>query len=450
MLDEPQNGSEKLFDQFKDLIHQAASCKVCITLDWLSVYFVDKLGLVPEAVGIDDVKQITETISIRFFGKGTEHYKYTWHVLKNGEFLATILSHTRNEKFVKKGVIKIDFKNHLLYTASLWPLYYELIDVFKLEYKNIGRVDIAIDGLNYVMDFMNLYVKQEPDKKVMEMCYEGLRKVMKAKKGTINKPVEMKGGRARLNCKVLDRKSMKYQNFGLGVSSARKSISMYNKSLDIVKSGKTYIQDFWIANGVCTTVLPISALQPIYKDREDKIYLDGFENIYRFEVRLKGEMISQIKDFKVEWLKDKDWLMSIVKRMNQNYFEFVYYTFSDISKCKPVDLMPYEMYDTKNVDLNEAKPKDDFYKTKLSLKKNVRQLYLGNLQAGDYGVAQMLMFDISNFELEMWFNNHLPDWIKEYDAIQPDKDYCADVGNYLTDIGNKLLNKEITGLIIAA
>lgn len=449
MLDDPQNGSEKLFNQFQEIISRSADCKVCITLDWLSVLFVDKTGLVPEAEGKEDSRAITETITLKYWGKGNEHYKYIWNVLKDGEHLATILSHTRNEKFVKKGAIKIDFKNHLLYTSSLWPLYDELIKVFKLDYKNIGRVDIAIDGLNYVMQFVNLYVKQEPDRKVMEMCEENGIKATKAKKGTINKPIEMKGGRPMFHSKVLDRKTMQYQNFALG--SGRKSITMYNKSLDIVKKQKIYIQDYWLANGICKEALPIKQLGELYKDTDNtKTYLDGYENIYRFEVRLKGEMISQIKDFSVDWLKDKDWLMSIVKRMNENYFEFVYYTFFDISKCKGVDLMPYDLYDIKNIILNKAKPTDDLYKTKLSIKKNVRQLYLHNLVAGDYGVMQMIAFDVSNFQLENWFANKLLEWTKEYEAIQPDAEYAIDVGNFLTDISNKLLNKEIIGTLIMA
>ena len=90
--------------------------------------------------------------------------------------------------------------------------------------------------------------------------------------------------------------------------------------------------------------------------------------------------------------------MSIVKRMNENFFEFVWYTNENLARCQQIDIMPYNLFDIKNIDLIDAKPIEDLYKTKLSIKKNVRQLYLGNLSLHDSMVKDMIMFDIGNFE----------------------------------------------------
>ena len=294
MIDEPQKATVELFDKFKAINENANSCKVCINLDWLSVSFRDENDKIPAPNCEDEIIQFSPTITLKNYGKGNEHYKHCWHVLYKGEHLATIMCHTRNQKFVPLRVLKIDFKNHLLYTSSLWPLYDELVLLFNLQYKNVSRVDIAIDGLNYLMDFINLYVKQVKGKKAVEMK-----------------------GRARLNCKVFDRRLTDYQNFNIG--TGRKVVTMYNKSLDIVKTGKDYIQQMWLNNGICKQLLPLDILAKAIND--DKIYLDGFENIYRFEVRLKSDMIKSIVGFEISWLKNPDMLMSMVKRMNESFFD---------------------------------------------------------------------------------------------------------------------------------
>lgn len=407
MLEDKQQASELLFNKFNEITSKANICKVCINLDWLSVSFRDENDQIPEPQDEDQILQVSPTITLKNYGKGNQYYKHCWHVLYNGEHLATIMCHTRNQKFVPLRVLKVDFKNHLLYTSSLWPLYDELVSLFNLQYKNVSRVDIAIDGLNYLMEFINLYVKQVKGKKAVEMK-----------------------GRSRLNCKVFDRKLTDYQNFNVGTGD--KYVTMYNKSLDIVKTGKDYIQLMWLKNGITKEMLPLEVLAKTLND--EKIYLDGYENIYRFEVRLKGEMIKKIQGFNINWLKDPNMLMSIVKRMNESFFEFVWYTRSDTSKCKEIDVMPYNLYTLKNIDLIQAKPKDDLYKTKLSIKKNVRQLFLKNLSPDDYAVTEMLLFDVGNFELEKWYADRIDEWVKDFSAIQPDKAYAELVQHFVKGI----------------
>lgn len=422
-----QKAPEKLFDNFKEIIKDGKTCKVCVNLDWLSVMFLDVLDTIKEVVPGSETVFISNTISIRFYGKGTEHYKYIWDVLYNGEFVANILSHTRNEKFVKKGVVKVDFKNFLLYTSSLWPIYNDIVNTFKLKYKNISRVDICVDGLTYLMKFLNVYVKQEYGEKAIEIK-----------------------GKSKVNFKMFDKKTTMFQAFGLGV--VPKSITMYNKSLEIVKSGKEYIQKMWIANGICKDVIPVKELHEAYlklkpKQQEEKIYLNGFENIYRFETRLTGATILKMVDFKMEWLQDVNQLMSIIKRTNDNFFEFVWYTYGDLSKCEGIEIMPYLKYDIKNIEMEKAKPRDDLYKTKLSIKKNIRQLFIGNLGPGDMAVSQMLVFDIENFELHDWYNQRINGWCKEFALLNLDEDYVSDVNKFLFEITAALGTEKIVDFI---
>lgn len=401
---------------------ETTAMKVVPVLDWLSLLMLDASMRVPEATGKDDVVAITDALVLRYYGKGSEHYKYIWHVLYNGEHYATILSHTRNEKFVKKGMVKVDIKNHLLYTTELWPFIDLLCKELGLQYKNVSRVDIAIDGLNYLVKLVNQYTKQTADEKVVELK-----------------------GRGRFKANLLDRPTMMYNSFQLGAPAGKKCITIYNKSQEIVTSRKEYIQHWWKAQGIIDEVQPLEMLANALKaDKGDqeRYYIPGYHNVYRFELRLKGELFLQMQGFTLDWLKTGTGLMSIVRRMMEKFFEFVINTRSDNSKCESIDIIPMQAFDCFNIQMVRAKRRDDLYKTKLSIAKNVRQLYLGHLQPSDYAALQMLLFDVNNYNLQQWFNKKLFQWNKEFGPTQPDEEYRNQVVEFLAEVNQTLLSND--------
>ena len=105
--------------------------------------------------------------------------------------------------------------------------------------------------------------------------------------------------------------------------------------------------------------------------------------------------------------------------------------------------MPYAAYHIKNIDLLQAKPKDDLYKTKLSIKKNVRQLFLKNLAPDDYAVTEMIVFDVANFSLEKWYTDRIDEWVKDFSAIQPDKEYTELVRHFVKGLMKEFEVKEL-------
>jgi len=415
-------------DDFRALIPaETEMIRVVPVLDWLSVNFKDPQNKVPEAMEKDAVIQISEKISLRYFGKGNEHYRYIWHLLYQAEHLATMLSHTRNEKFVKKGMVKLDFKNHLLYSGMLWTVYDDIVSCFGLEYKNISRVDIAIDGLNYLLHFVNGYVKQT----------------------AISKVVELKG-RGRFKANLLHRPTMLYNSFQLG-SMKKKQITIYNKSQEIIHSQKDYIQNFWVKNGIAKKLMPLKALADAMKKEKtnDEIYhVEGFENIYRFEIRLTGQMILEIKDFTIDYLKDANKLMSIIHRLNENFFHFVDHRRADNSKCPDIDLLPYNQFDIHPIELQRIERRDDLYKTKLSIKKNVHQLYLGTLRPETYSLTEMLIFDVNNYDLKEWFEKKLIEWHKEFSKLHTDFEYIDQVRDFLMSLNSQFKSNDEADLLI--
>ncbi|MCA0381688.1 MAG: replication initiation factor domain-containing protein [Bacteroidetes bacterium] len=400
-------------EQFYELIPpQDEVIRVVPVIDWLSFNMKNPTDTIPHASSNDTMVQISDNISLKYYGSGTQHYKYRWHVLYQGEDLATLLSHTVNEKFVKRGMCKLDIKNHLLYTGRLWEFYHALAADLQLEYVNISRLDIAIDGLNYLLHFVNEYVRQTAKNKVVELK-----------------------GRGRFKSNLLDRPTMLYNSFQLGSPKSKKEVTIYNKSQELVKSQKDYIQRFWVANGIAKELLPLQLLAKAMSGKHaERYHIEGYENVYRFEMRLYGELVKSMQGFTLDWLKTGSGLMSIVKRNCQNFFEFVEYNRTDTSKCKTIDLIPFHQFDCIPIEIQRIIRRDDLYKTKLSIKKNVHQLYLGILQPSDYSAAEMLVFDVNNYELKDWYSKKIIEWHKEYQYVNTDASYTAAVWDFLTGL----------------
>lgn len=405
-------------ENFKKALKRSVNERCTVVIDWLSVLFKTKEYKIPEPpVEMTEFSHVVDDrITLQFYGKGTEHYKYIWHVLFLGEHLATMLTHTRNAKFVRDGVVKVDFKNHLLYSSQLWPFYNDLVHTLDLQYKNVSRVDIALDGLNYLVDFMNFYVKQTAENKVVELK-----------------------GHPRFNSKVLDRKTMKYQNFQVGAPGSKKVITIYNKSLDIVITRKEYIQEFWKQNGILKQMLPIEQLAKALAGVTDKIHIEGFENIYRFEIRLKGEAISQIEKFNIGMLQTTSGLISIVKLMINNFFEAVWITDINISRCENIPLIPFDQFEIVPLRKVALLERDDLYKTKLSINKNVKQLFTGHLSPDNASVFEMLIFDIQQFRLQKWFTDkYSQEWKNKYSKLNADIEHVKAVNELINQVIEEL------------
>lgn len=231
----------------------------------------------------------------------------------------------------------------------------------------------------------------------------------------------------------------------------KKQITIYNKSQEIIHSQKDYIQNFWVKNGIAKKLMPLKALADAMKKEKtnDEIYhVEGFENIYRFEIRLTGQMILEIKDFTIEYLKDSNKLMSIIHRLNENFFHFVDHRRADNSKCPDIDLLPYNQFQITPIELQRIERRDDLYKTKLSIKKNVHQLYLGTLRPETYSLTEMLIFDVNNYDLKQWFEKKLIEWHKEFSKLHTDFEYIDQVRDFLMSLNSQFKSNDEANLLI--
>jgi hypothetical protein len=129
------------------------------------------------------------------------------------------------------------------------------MEVLNFGINNVTKLDIAIDGLNYIPDFLNAFNKQNGIEKKIRMV-----------------------GKARFSAKVLDKERMYYENFQVGTNKSDKQVTVYLKTSELAASQKEYIKDFWFKNG----------LRPGPKDK-----------VYRVELRMRSKFLKYIKGFNI-------------------------------------------------------------------------------------------------------------------------------------------------------
>lgn len=416
--------NQELLRRFEDMVSNTKGMAVSVVIDWLTVTFMDSGNNISEPVGIGECKIISEKIVLAHqvndngtAAKTTRQYKNIWHLIYENDHVATILTHPCNAIAGEKGTVKIDFKNHLLY-SDLWMVYEDIVMAFALEFKHVSRVDIALDGLNYLIPFLDLYRDQRKlyGDRVLQM-----KKVAKPSASAWNDDKDL------------------FEGFIIG-KMGKKQISIYNKSVEIVRSGKEYIQRYWLENGVLETLQDLKALQ-VNLDA-DITHLDGVENVYRFEVRLWSEVIREIEGFTIDMLKNRDTLVSIVKSMTGRIFSFKKITSkSNFSLCPNFEVIPFDLFKIHEIVCIRRRAKNNVLAAKMSIKKNVMEMYAG--LEDDEGYYDWIMHDVTKYGLEDWFRTKVTHyWAKQFGAMNPDRAYVNSVTGFLQSMVMALFKRE--------
>lgn len=368
--------------------------KVSIVLDWLSLYFNQKDIFCKEYEPGDTVK-VNDDLYLVWIDQPTLHFLTHFVIVYKKEECGHLLCNSRNEKFFPKEVVKVDFANHTLYSGQWFELY-EQLQQWHLVYRSASRIDIAIDGVQYLYELMNIYAKQNPD----------------------NRTISLKNSsqsRAIFSAKVLDTKSMNFQNFNIGSSGGNKMVTIYNKSLELIKSGKDYIQDYWLKNGVIDTKNDLE--KAAKKLSKNEIVGKGSEDIYRFELRLKSEAIRVIEGFRPEILTTGQGLAGIVKTHTSKYFDMYWNDNENVSRCTGIEILPLEKLEAININKVERQQTGGMYKAKLSIHLTIENIHKGYsyLQKYAYNEAiEMIFQNVEAYRLSDYLRDKLPEWKRDY------------------------------------
>lgn len=332
----------------------------------------------------EDITWLTDNMALQTDRMGTQMFKYKHLVILDGEPVANVLSHSRNEKFFKANCIKIELLNHVLWSSEWINIYELILENLQATHEKIGRLDIAIDGMNYLPKFLTSFGSQRE----------------------YNRKVFMKG-KASFSAGMLDRRTCTYQHFKIG--NGDKKIRVYNKTKELEISHKEYIRKTWELSG-----------------------LDVEAENWRCELRLNSTALKEISQLDYKNLSNPQYLLEIYKTCTTNFFEFVrihdYQTMTETSqiraksRAKVIDLLQFTQLNIMCLKKVPRAIMRGAYKAKLAIHNAVANVLLHNIQGDD--VIHAFCHIKNNLEIyDLWryYRKRIDDWVNKYQPRLSDR-----------------------------
>lgn len=341
---------------------------ISVNLDWFQF---TGASLIQEPIENQDIYWVSDDLALEYKRQGTPNYKHSYTVILDGEPVANLHTHTRDQKKIKEARVKVELMNHVLYTTEWLNIMDKICNDVVIVPENITRVDIALDGVNHLHQFLNCFEKQTQYKKTIH-----------------------KLGKAYFEPKRMDNATMLYKGFKVGTS--KKVITVYNKTQEIEqKSNKQYIRRVWESCG-----------------------LDMEVDNYRCELRMKGESIKEIAEFDYRRLVDPYYLLQIFKTQIENFFEFAIVDKADanVSRWKKIDLFNFKNLKITVLDKVKRTVQRGAYKAKLAIHNAIANILLHNTRGKEKIHAAMnhVADQLEIYDLRRFYEKKLPEWISTY------------------------------------
>ena len=327
-----------------------------ITMDWFQATLIGKL--VQYDTPLESYKYDNGRILLAKRKAGTKHYQYVYDITVQGKPFAVICCCPRNTAILDKDFINYKAVNNTLYEVGYIARFEQLLQVMKWKVKNVSRVDIALDGHEYV-----------------NIMY-------KAASGEINRV-----GRAQAN--IYYNAKMKATGWDLGSKASNKWVTCYNKTKELNRSNKHYIKRFWKRSG-----------------------LDLTEDIHRLELKLRNDAVKQIKDFDWKRLDDFEYLASMLRTHFTKFFEFRENTGkSNISREKVIEYIDWESIGAVKLEKLSTIETTEVWGMKLAAKR-MFWCYLATNKNHYVDLGREIAMNINCIQ---WFIDNLDKWKREFE-----------------------------------
>lgn len=357
-------------------ISESSSTIVCDYLE-LHCESVSLVSWLADQINEDDVPECVYKyngrVSFHYHGMGTKVYKYLVTLKVDNQDFA-LLQIAPRKVIGKMTAFSLQLKviNEFLYKVGTYDLLAEVLVECDIKMINFTRLDVALDNSYSVFSFLNKYVSNNTQ-------LQGVRHV----------------GRCRINGYEY-RKGIGFSAFYIGSRKSSKLINVYNKSKDIIRTGKEYIRRFW----------------------ENNIELDKAKDVYRTEVRLDSKELKKFKNLSISDLSSDRVLLEIFEKTALPMLDFRIGDDKNITRNVPIQL--FDFSSTRGELLYEKTRlcQSDRYKAKLSIHVCFKLLAVGCV---DYLEAQNLQEVINYYllvyNLRDWYEQKVPIWQKKYIPI---------------------------------
>lgn len=345
---------------------------VCVLLDWFSVMIYTGFS---EPIEGQKVYKLNDVVALNYTETSAGMFKYKYEVYWYGDHVANLLCGTKG-KLISDGVAKLEMLNYMLYSFEWKNAYKDILQSLNAQLKNFTRLDIAIDGVNWMLPFLNDYVKQSNETKIVNLK-----------------------GKAYMNSKILNQKTMEYRSFLVGAGKSPKKITIYNKTSELERSNKKYIESVWRKAGI-----------------------DIDKDVCRVELRLNSEGVKAIRNFDIERLDDPKYLLSIFRTQASNFFEFtVKGGDSNHTRQKVVDILAFDELKIPMLEKEKRSVNDGRYKSKMSMHCHVKDILKNRYDNKQLeSVLDVIDSDMMTYNLRDYYSKKLPEWIQTYYETMPE------------------------------
>lgn len=231
-------------------------------------------------IGIDYKNHQDCAIGSFFFQsseRGTKNFEYHYTVFFEDRPFGEIECNPR-KSFIDSDTVMLKLDNRILYSdTDLHTVINLFIEQTGLEFHNVTRLDIFAD-------FVNL---------------EGGRELRKFIQDFDNNIIASKGRVSEYS--VYKQKIdgvWKFSGMSYGSRSSNRFIRIYDKTNELLTSGKDYISEAWKRANI------------------------EAEKVYRFEIEIKGDFLKRLENFAFADIFEHSKLVKLLECSLENYFDF--------------------------------------------------------------------------------------------------------------------------------
>lgn len=344
---------QKPHEQRATYVSTPKTSNVC-SIDWFETQLTGQLPKVED--GKLDY-EICECVHLRDQQKQTKHFSFLFDVYYYGEHVGTLQTHTKASNYFDPYSMQFKMLNHLLYTEDWLTIYSGILNGCGWSHKSLTRVDIAIDGVgasNY-----------------RDMVYKAVNTRSKV----------MLSGKTNISTNY---KGNQIQSVSVGSRTSSKYGRIYNKTQELKRSNKNYINQFWV---------------------NSNLSIDSKTDVWRMEMEVKSKLFKK-RGYDIWRLKDSNYVASIMRTELKGWLSFYSMT-TDKNKYRAMKKNEKQLIDWSTIGgqlLPKAKAKkpSDIFQAKAYLKAQKRFNQVFELSTPEE-VAK-------HFELQDWYDSKEPYW----------------------------------------
>jgi hypothetical protein len=361
-----------------------------ITLDWFQVHFrLDDpmlIGALPAATtdhpdqdrktsmsssnsaGSNPWRQGPEKIAIgktvfKRLRNGNQFYRDFYGIFHNGNRFGNMLSGVQPKYNMPLNDVQIEVANNKLYENDWLNSLRKIASDLGGTFHNFTRLDIAIDGGKFFETHERMKAKE-----IVLIGRAAVNDYYIRKKGSPDRVIN---------------------GYYIGSRKSSKSIKVYNKTNELTRSNKRYIENYWKQNNIDTS-----------------------RDVQRMELTMRNDESKKYDDIDWNKLDQPSHLASIMKSNMSKFAEYRIPHGKNSARWPKVEMINWNQLCGETLPKNSTMPSNEVWSAKVTCKKLFEIHYISSDQQF-FDVAYEIAI---NCDIVDWFSKMQPYWIKDLET----------------------------------